>query len=344
MLENDYQFSLLLFRKDGSPLGSASVNVDWEPAVEATRFLHARHGLVPFCGEGTAYLQPLWDKLEGEPHIRGFRVIFEARGSRPVSSEFPSRYFREAAAQASDEFVKRGKLEAGETYLYQAVAHRNNGAVPANGAGFLLEAVEQAPAVSLSQSCLKDVQSRSAPVGVIDADDMPVFIPRRILDEVVTLTMQTEHQETGGILIGHLRRDMALPEIFAEATAQIAAEHTRSSATKLTFTAESWNAATAAIRLRKRSEIFLGYWHSHPVKDWCASRECSLEKQKQCRLAKDFFSEDDCAVMRAAFPRAYSLGLVANNTATEGVTFSLFGWREGGIHARGFHVLEETHA
>jgi hypothetical protein len=173
---------------------------------------------------------------------------------------------------------------------------------------------------------------------------MPVFIPRRILDEAATLTMQTEHHETGGILIGHLHRDTGLPEIFAEATAQIPAEHTHSSATKLTFTAESWSAATAAIYLRNRSEIFLGYWHSHPVKDWCASRECSLEKQKHCRLVKDFFSEDDCAVMRAAFPRAYSLGLVANNTATDGVTFSLFGWREGGIHPRGFHVLEETHA
>lgn len=344
MLENNYQFSLLLFRKDGSALGSASVCIDWDPAVECTRFYHARRGQVPLCAEGTTSIQPLWDKLEGEPYSRGFRVVYEAAGSNSVSSEFPSRYFRAAAAQVSDEFVKRGKLEAGETYLYQAVAHRKNGAGVANGPGLTLEAVEQPPGVPLSESNLEETQSRGRPLGVIDGDDVPIFISRRILDEVAALTAQAEHRETGGILIGHLRRDPGLPEIFAEVSAQIPAEHTRSSATKLTFTAESWSAATAAVRLRRRSEVFLGYWHSHPVKEWCASRACSLEKQKHCHLAKNFFSDDDRAVMRAAFPRAYSVGLVANDTATDGVTFSLFGWRDGEIEPRGFYVLEESNA
>jgi hypothetical protein len=97
-----------------------------------------------------------------------------------------------------------------------------------------------------------------------------------------------------GVLRMH--RDPALPEIFAEVSAQVPAEHTQGTVAKLTFTAETWSAAHAAIHLRNQQEVYLGYWHSHPVREWCKSRECSPEKQKTCHLAKDFFSEDDSAV------------------------------------------------
>ena len=97
-------------------------------------------------------------------------------------------------------------------------------------------------------------------------------------------------RETGGILIGRLHHDAALPEIFAEVSAQIPAEHTLGTVARLTFTAETWSAASAAIRLRNQGEVYLGYWHSHPVREWCRAKECTLEKQKTCRLAKDFFS------------------------------------------------------
>jgi hypothetical protein len=59
-------------------------------------------------------------------------------------------------------------------------------------------------------------------------------------------------------------------------------------------------------------------------------------------LARDFFSADDDAVMRAACPRAYSVAIVANDTAFTDLTFSMFGNREGTTQPRGFYVLEET--
>jgi len=80
------------------------------------------------------------------------------------------------------------------------------------------------------------------------------------------------------------------------------------------------------------------------VREWCKNKECTPEKQKTCRLAKDFFSADDQALLRAVFPRAYGLGLVVNDTAFTDLTFSLFGYREGLIQSRGFHVLEDNHA
>ncbi len=59
------------------------------------------------------------------------------------------------------------------------------------------------------------------------------------------------------------------------------------------------------------------------------AKMCTLEQQQTCHLAKDFFSADDEAVMRAAFPRAYSIAIVANDTAFTDLTFSMFCNREG---------------
>jgi hypothetical protein len=344
MFVNEYRFGLLLFRKDGSALGSTPVTVDWEPAVEWTRFYHARRGELPFCADGTSSIQPLWDRSDGEPYMRGFRVVCEFEGRKPVATDFPSAYFDGVAARASEELVRRGKLAAGDTYLFQAVAFPANGAGAKAGEGLDLVVVEEQPAVPLTEGSLTEYRRRSSPVGVVDGDDTPVFIPQRVLDEAAACTRAAEGRETGGTLIGRLRRDPALPEIFAEVSAQIPAEHTQGSAAKLTFTAETWTSANAVIRLRNQSEVFLGYWHSHPVREWCSAKECTPEKQKSCKLAKDFFSDDDRAVLRAAFPRAYSLGLVANDTAFADLSFSLFGWREGKIHPRGFYLLEESHA
>jgi hypothetical protein len=320
------------------------VAIDWEPAAECARFYHARRGDVQLCGDEAASIEPLWDQT-GEPYVRGFRVVYDS-GGKNVTSDFPSTYFSEAASQTSAEFVKRGKLEPGDTYLFKAVAFAKNGNGKPAG-GMALEVVEEKPALDFLESRVDDFRRRSSPASVVGAntmDDMPVFIPQRVLDEAVALTRGAEGRETGGVLIGRLHHDAALPEIFAEVSAQIPAEHTQGTVAKLTFTAETWSAASAAIRLRNQGEIYLGYWHSHPVREWCRAKGCSPEAQKTCRMAKDFFSEDDAAVMRAAFPRGYSLGLVVNDTAYLDVSFSLFGWREGRIHPRGFYVLEETNA
>jgi hypothetical protein len=315
---------------------------DWEPAVEWTQFYYARRGELPFCSGGAASIQPLWDRTEGEPNLRGFRVLCESDGRRPVAAEFPNKYFAGEASEVADELVKRGKIESGDTYLYRPIAYPRNGDKPE--AEPVIDVVEETPAVELAESPLEDFRRRAAPAGVVDVDDMPVFIPRHVLDEAAALTRQNEGTETGGVLIGRLYRDASLPEIFAEVTAQIPAQHAPGTAAKLSFTPATWSAADAAVRLRNRGEKYLGYWHSHPVREWCKAKECTLEKQKTCRLGKDFFSEDDRGVMRAAFPRAYSVGLVVNDTAFTDLSFSLFGWREGTIHPRGYYVLEEPNA
>jgi hypothetical protein len=173
---------------------------------------------------------------------------------------------------------------------------------------------------------------------------MALFCPQHVLDQVAAQTLAERGRETGGILVGRLHRDPNLPEIFAEITAQIPAEHTHGDAVKLTFTPDTWSAVDAAIKLRGRSETYLGYWHSHPVFSWCRSRDCSLEKQRNCKLASGFFSADDQDVLRAVFPQGHNVALVANDTAFQDVTFSWFGWREGTVHPRGYYLMGDHHA
>jgi len=344
MLENNYRYAVLLNKEDGASLGCVALEVDWEPAAEWAWLCSVRKGGVPLVnGARAASIQPLWDRKAGEPYCRGFRVSVARNGSGKATADFGTSYFRDVASRVSARFVQQGKLEAGEHFQYAVVALPNNETTePYARAGF--RADEKEVVLGLTESCLSDWVSRARPIGIVDADDLPVFIPQQVLDEAAAQTRAEEGRETGGVLIGKLCHDPAVPDIFATVTAQIPAEHTRGDAVKLTFTPETWAAVEAAIKLRGGSEIYLGYWHSHPVREWCKAKECTPEKQKNCALAKDFFSADDQALLRAVFPRAYSLGLVVNDTAFADLTFSLFGWREGSVQPRGFYLQEENHA
>ncbi|MGA7341188.1 MAG: Mov34/MPN/PAD-1 family protein [Terracidiphilus sp.] len=335
-----YRFAVVLYGEDGNNLGTVPAKRDWEPEYEWTRFYFQRRGQLGLDGNGGASaVIPLWERTLGEPYCRGYRVQIEAPGGQPLGSDFPNTRFRDFASAAASRFVEQKKLREGELYTYTVVAHPAP-PEPRNAGG--LSVANTSPSVPAQSASLASLLGRATPSGVIDIDDMPVFVSRRVLEEAAERTHAEEGTETGGILIGVLGRDPIAAEIFAEVTAQIPAEHTSGSNVKLTFTPQTWAAADAALRLRRRGEIYLGYWHSHPVRTWCKGKACTLEAQKKCRLAKDFFSADDEAVMRAAFPRAYSIAIVANDTAYTDLTFSLFGNREGITQPRGFYVLEET--
>jgi hypothetical protein len=334
-----YRFALTLFRDDGSSLGSLPAKRDWEQAHEWTRFRFQRKGELALDGDGSASVLPLWERTLGEPYCRGYRIEIARPGRPAVASDFPTTHFRDLASAAASVFVERQQLKAGDSYSYLLVAQPAPQEAQKTGG---LAVTNASPPLPVRDASLKDYLARATPMGVVDGDDMPVFVSQQFLREAAERTHAEQGTETGGILIGTLWRDPDAGEIFAEATAQIAAEYTTANQVKLTFTAQTWAAADAALRLRGRGEIYLGYWHSHPVREWCRAKECTLEKQKSCHLAKDFFSADDEAIMRAAFPRAYSIAIVANDTAFADLTFSMFGNREGTLQPRGFYVLEDT--
>lgn len=333
-----YRFVIDFYDEQGSSLGVVAAQRDFEPLQEWTRFDCQRKGELSLDCNGSASVLPVWDGGAGEPYCRGFRVEIAEPGRPMASRHFPNSQFRAEARAAASEYVAQGRLRAGEKYTYLVLAHP---APPDPAAGDGMAITNASPALPAREQPLDPMLARSRPSGLIDPGDMPVFVAPRILDEIAAKTRAHEGTETGGILLGTLGRDPASGEIFAMLTAQIPAEHASGSAVKFSFTPQTWAAADAALRLRKRGEVFAGYFHSHPVASWCRSRSCTPGAQKTCPLARDFFSEDDATVMRAAFPSAWCVAIVANDTAFD-LTFSMFGNKEGAMASRGFYILEEN--
>jgi Prokaryotic homologs of the JAB domain len=337
MLNFPYRFALTLFGEDGTNVGTALAQIDWEPAHEWTRLHFQRKGALPPDAEDEgASILPVWATKYGEPYCNGFRIEIARPGCEPVGWDFPNTYFKDFAGTVASGFVEQSKLRSGEVFTYIVVAYPT-AREPAAMAG--LRMANASPGLPTQEGSIETFLGRARPEGVIDADDLPVFVAEEVLEQAAAQTRTHEGTETGGILIGKLWRDVRAGEIFVEVTAQIPAEHTSGSNVKLSFTPQTWTAAEAALRLRRSGEVYLGYFHSHPVREWCRSKACTPEAQKTCSLARDFFSADDKAVMRAAFPRAYSIAIVANDTAFD-LSFSMFGNRRGVTHSRGFYVLE----
>ena len=345
-----YRFALDLRRDDGSRLAQVPAEVDWEPALAWARWLSIRRGRRPTLAG--ASLRPLWHDSLGEPYLRGFSIAPGDGDGDEAPHEFPIRYFGEQALRASLELVAQGKLEKSEPFKYLVLAFPAPDAPrEAPSARFVVEEAE--PALTLLDSRLASFLAAAEAPGAAagapvtegasgaarssPAADAPLFVPRSVLDEARALSREAGARETGGVLVGHLRHDAGVPESFVEVTALIAAQHTQAEVDRLTFTAESWAAARGVLALRGRDELMLGWFHSHPVRHWC--RECPIEAQRQCRLAHDYFSEHDRALHRAVFPAAWSVALVVNVVGFGEETISMFGWREGRIEPREFHVI-----
>lgn len=336
MIKDDYQFALLFFREDQSPIGQIAVAADWEPAREWAEFFALRRGVIAPDGvKRISEILPSWDTKLGEPYVKGFRVSLGANGAGEVSTEFPTTYFKDLASKGSAYFIQKGDLQEGEHFFYLPSAFpKQQKTVKAPRPLFVAE--DLTPPLALKGSSLRDFECEAQTQGEIRKDDLPVFVPQRVLDEGAALSKQAGGLETGGILIGHLHQDQSVPEIYAEVTAQLPARHTEAQSTKLTFTSETWTDIRAALALRRKGEIMLGWWHSHPVREWC--KDCAPEKQMVCGMANDFFSAHDQALHRTVFSRAYNVAIVVNDVGFSDPTFSMFGWRRGMIKSRGFHI------
>jgi hypothetical protein len=346
MLQNGYQYALLLYKMDGTLLGQAPIAVDWEPAAEWTRFQALRRGLAAPAERRAAsilpHVMPIWNSRRGEPYVRGFRLDLGAGDA----SDFDITYFQDLASAASSTLLERGELAAGDSYLYRAVAYPSPPS-PADAdlaaerprAAFTAEVV--IPPLDFRDGRLAAFTEESAPLGKHDtgagaaAADISVFVPGALLDEVSDLTRRAGDRETGGILIGNLHRDPAAGDLFLEVTAQIPARHAEAELGRLSFLPADWTEVQAALDLRRQGEIMLGWWHCHLARLIC--KDCSIESQRRCRFATGTFSEHDRHLHRTVFPRAYSVALVVNDAAT-GLSHSMFGWRQGRVAARGFRV------
>ena len=339
-----YRYTLDIYRGEHELIDQAPALVDWDPALEAAWLQGLRLGQLQLTdGTSSSAIRPLWHPELGEPYISGFCVTILAEHSAGVSADFTTDYFKSAAAAVTRRLLEEGRLERRDGVRFLALAffdddHAGTGA-PASRP---FRSTEVAPDLAITESSLADFTAGATYVaasrGNGGADDIPIFVPRRVMYETRDAARATRDRETGGILIGHLRRDTGRPELFVEVTAQIPVTHAPAEVNKLTFTPETWTAAQAAIDLRRSDEIYVGWWHSHPVHEWC--KDCPPAKKEVCPLAQGFLSSDDCQLHRTVFPRAYTCALVVSDIAEhDDVVHSLFGWRRGAIESRGYHLV-----
>ena len=337
MPEVNHHFVLELSGGDGTATGRAPITIDWLPAVEHAHFAAIRAGKLPaVTAAPPSTIEPIWDPVSGMPYVSGARVVLGADGAAS-SADIPLEYFGASARDASAEFVKDGTLKAGETFRYRVTAFAA-GPQCDRGAAPILEVVveEVEQPLDITDTPVRTFLEKSVPVGTDEPDDFPVFLPHRLLEEARALVREAGDVETGGVLLGRLHRDPARPEVvFVELSAQVPALHAERGVAKLTFTPETWAAASAALELRDAGESIQGWWHSHP--NWC--RSCASERKKVCPLNEIFFSKDDCGLHRTVFPRAYHLGLLLSDRDL-GIVPALFGWRRGLVVCRSFHLLD----
>lgn len=356
MNDASYRYAIDYFREDGSRLGPVAIEPDWQPAREWACFQGMRRGaLAPLTAHPPGAIEPLWDPELGPPHCAGVRVSVPSESTR-ASTDIPREFFHELAHANASVWIERGELDPGEPYRFRVCAYPARGDDEASDAGARprFETEEIARALPLDDAPCAARVARSERFGEIDASDVRVFVPRRVIDEACQLAARADTVETGGVLVGRLRRDLAdsdlpnldlpdpeerserRPEIFLDVAAQIPARHAEANAFEFSFTPDTWAAAAAALELRGNDEMICGWWHSHI--QFC--RECPAERRRLCRLSRPFFSADDVHLHRTCFPQAYNVALLISDLPDEGPTAALFGWREGRVVQRGFFILD----
>jgi hypothetical protein len=345
-----FQYTIELYKKEGEQdyLGTFAVTPDFEPAMEWARFSAIRKDPpTPLVlGEGPAAVEPVWHRSVGQPYLEGFKAIVDGDGQPGAAFAIPLGYVASLARVASARLVEGGKLQAGESFQYVVCASASEGPAATADQEASKFAVKPMGQVLDGREIEMDrLLAGARPWGAVDEDEMPVFVPQSVIEEAVDAMAAAGDTETGGILIGHLRRDRGGRGLLLEVTAQVQAQHAEHELTRLTFTPETWTAVDAALALRARGELYAGWWHTHPSRHWCD--QCPPEKRQSCKIAGqssgDFFSAHDVALHRAIFSRAYSVALVISDGCEGGhPVWRLFGWRYGMLMARGFHILHSA--
>lgn len=344
-VDSAYSFAMELYR-DGhvgrsDPLSVTGMDVDWQPALEYVRLETVRadqRGFADFDTSGGA-VTPEWDRQLGRPYVQGVRVSLPNGNGQPVERRVAVSYFAGQAQTASRALVAQGTLAAGEVFEYVVSAQPRTRSTAGPSAGSPTELTVQpvGQPIELRAGSMAAYSDRAHSNGPDARGQMAVFVPGSVLRETVAGTRAAGAAETGGILLGHLYRDRDRTDLFLVVTAQVPAELARGELASLTFTPKAWAQLDAARRRRGEGELCVGYWHSHPTRQWC--QDCPADKRATCRLTGEFFSADDALLHRCVFPRAFCVALVVSDSPATGLTWPLFGWQRGVIARRGFYIL-----
>jgi len=283
-------------------------------------------------------LAPVWSE-DGRPACRAINASLTVSGQR-VECELELQYFKRAAETVAQQFVSQGKLDENDAFLFHISAFPQAGAAPAVAAAtpdrtesFRIDLAPEPLRVDVAP--LSPLFAAADGQGPHDGRDIPVFVPRKVLDEITEIARSAGELESGGALAGRLQRCPERRQLFVEITAAIPARHGEAGTGSFTFTPETWAAVDQTLELRGSSESTVGWFHSHP--NFC--KKCPADQQRACVFGHPFFSSDDKHLQRAVFPQGHQVGLLISDLGERGLVPALYGWRAAMVHERGFHVV-----
>jgi proteasome lid subunit RPN8/RPN11 len=338
-----HRFALELLQRDGRRLHEVPLERgDFARAAEATFFDALRRGrfaeYTPPLDQ--ARIEPRLPAGVGAPAVKGFDVVLPTPDGGEHRRAFGIDFFRTLVRHTGAGLAVAGRAEPDAVLLYRLAAYLDEQA-PAAAGGLMIEVESEPAAVPVrpgSRRALGPAEAWDAPA----PNDFPVVIPRRVLHEAVDEARRAPEREVGGVLLGHLRRDDELNELFLEVTCLVPAEETQATGVSVTFTHATWARAREVADWRGEGETFVGWVHSHPFR-FCA--ECPVPVPKECLTKVLFYSADDEFLMESTFARPFMVGLLSAvepriETALGHLPVKLFGWRDGLIEPRGFEVID----
>lgn len=328
-----YRWAVEILHRDGTRVGQKVVEPDFAPLLECARLTYLRrHGPSAAADyDRPVEVTPVWSATLGEPYVGSLSMTIAGEN---VEDAGRTSIFRAAAGDVASQFVESGELAEGSTFVYLVMAYPGSDPDLNSSASRRFQISSLSVRVPVTDGLWQPV---GGVAGVSDPGGCGVIVPQRLLDEVAELTVARRGVETGGVLLGRLRWDREMKDLFIEITEQVHARSAIGDEKRLQFTADCWAEIHATVALRRRGESIVGWWHSHPAQSWCG--ECPRERQEVCALQAGFLSEHDKTLHRTVFPRAFTTALVATDSALGDVRFSMFGWQGGALEKRGYHAV-----
>lgn len=165
---------------------------------------------------------------------------------------------------------------------------------------------------------------RPAPIGRSDAkgtirpDDLRIFVPEPVLQEVIEFSGHRTDVEVGGVLVGEFCEDGA--GNYVDIEGYIPARHVIQTAASLRFTHDSWSAIHRELDARFPGRIILGWHHTHPNYGI-------------------FLSSTDMFTHRNFFNLPWMVALVVDPKRGE---LGFFQWKQGKVAPCGFYYTRRA--
>ncbi|MFQ6113207.1 MAG: Mov34/MPN/PAD-1 family protein, partial [bacterium] len=310
-LLNDYHMNLELYDQDGRVRHQFEVD-SFRNCLEDFKFSSFRKRLVRNNGlDPVVTLEPLWEEEGKSPYCHGFRLCFRNKKAL-YKKAYSTKVFKYHIYRAVRELIENNQLEEGMELKFRMSAFLNKrttaeAAQPQSGKISVTSTRQPMPIIE------QNLKHFSAAKRVNHRSDMPVWIAQHVVKEMIDHTLANKESERAGFLLGHLCQDPETRALFLVCRAQVVAqvelpnEYT-SSLTHFQFSPEIFCEVQRVISLRKKNEVVLGWWHSHP---WPFA--CRLANQ--CECTSIFFSAADFSVMETAFGAPYQVAIVVGRAS-----------------------------